>query len=185
MKGLRAVFAILLLIPAEESGARLLMSQKDALGVAFAPGVAVERRTAYLSEEQVREIETLARAKLGSRVWTYYVGASSAGIAGYAYFETHVVRSMTETFMAALNPDGSVRFVEILAFAEPEDYRPRPRWLEQFQGRSLKDDLMVHRAIRNITGASLTSEALTTGLRRVLAVHAFLHPRNRILSPIK
>jgi len=102
------------------------------------------------------------------------VGISSSGISGYAYFETHPVRTMTETFMAVLEPDGSVRFVELLAFAEPEDYLPRPRWLGQFAGKSALEELFVGRAIRNATGASLTSQALTDGVRRILAVHSLI-----------
>lgn len=179
----RLLAAGILLSAVAEGQARLLLSQKEALALAFPPPIAVERTTAYLTEAQASEMEAVARAKIDSRVWTYYVGRSTRGVEGYAYFESHAVRTMNETFMAALGPDGSIRFVELLAFAEPEDYRPGPRWLDQFKNRSLKDDLMVHRSIRNITGASLSSEALATGVRRVLAVHAVLHPQKAILNP--
>lgn len=130
----------------------------------------MERRTAFLDEEQLRRAETLAKAKVASRVWTYYAGPS-----GYAYFESHAVRTMNETFMAVLNPDGSVRAVELLAFHEPDDYLPGGRWLAQFQGKKAEDDLYVRRGIRNIAGSSLTSQALAEGVRRVLAVHQVIH----------
>ena len=143
-----------------------LMTQRDALMLAF-PSGRHERRTLYLTEEQRKAAETLGRVKVESRVWTYYEGAE-----GFAYFDTHVVRTMPETFMAALAPDGSVRFVELVSFQEPDDYLPRPRWLDQFKGRKLDRELMVRRGIRNMTGASLTSEALADGVRRVLAVHS-------------
>jgi hypothetical protein len=168
---------------ASPAPARTLLTQKEALALAFPAPLTVERRTAYLTAEQVQAAEEKGRVKIASRVWSYYVGRSTAGTAGYAYFETHVVRSETETFMAVLDAGGSVRFVELLAFAEPDDYKPNPSWLAQFQRRSLKDDLMVHRAIRNITGASLTSEALTAGVRRILAVHSMIAGQNRILGP--
>lgn len=169
--------AALLLSWATPAAAKVLLSQKEALALAFPAGMQVERRTAYLSGEERRRAQASGRVKVDSSVWTYYVGRSSSGAAGYAYFETHVVRTMPETFMAVLDPNGRVRFVELLSFLEPEDYRPRPRWLEQFRGRSPQDDLLVHRAIRNITGASLTSQALTDGVRRILAVHAVIASR--------
>ena len=162
--------------------ARLLLTQKEALALAFPDGAAVERETAYLSADEAKAAEKAGRVKVDSRVWTYYVGISSRGPTGYAYFETHVVRSLTETFMAVLEPDGRVRLVELLAFAEPEDYKPDPRWLKQFGAKSLRDDLLVGRAIRNQTGASLTSQALTDGVRRVLAVHAVIAAQNSMLS---
>lgn len=158
------------LFPAAAAG-RVLLTQKQALDLAFPPGTKVERRTAFLSQEQLERASKRGRVKIDSSVWTYYVGLASGAATGYAYFDTHVVRTMPETFMAVLNPDGSVRSVELLAFAEPDDYLPRPSWLKQFHGRRADEDLMVGRALRNITGASLTSNALADGVRRVLAVH--------------
>lgn len=163
----------LLLLATAPGEARLLLSQKEALALAF-PGGGVERRTAYLSDDEIKIAQEKARAKIESKVWVYYVGKSSAGVLGYAYFETHVVRTMPETFMAVLEPSGEVRFVELLSFAEPDDYLPRPRWLDQFRGRSLDRELMLRRAIRNMTGATLTSQALTDGVRRVMAVHELI-----------
>lgn len=166
--------ALLLLLCALPASARVLLSQKQALALAF-PGLAVERRTAYLNPEQVKRAREAGRVKVESRVWTYYVGISSKGVEGYAYFDTHVVRTMPETFMAVVEPGGRLRFVELLAFLEPDDYLPGPRWLGLFGGRRLDADLLVRRGIRNITGSSLTSQALTDGVRRILAVHAVLH----------
>lgn len=144
------------------------MSQKDALELAF-PGAAPERRTAFLTEEQTTAAERAARAKLGSRVWTYYVAGSTA-----AYFESHPVRTMDETLMVVLR-DGKVAFVEVLAFSEPPDYLASPRWLRQFDGRGLDGELMLRRGLRGITGATLTAEAVTRSVRRVLAVHEVIH----------
>ena len=164
------------------AAAKTLLTQKEALNIAFPAGATVERRTAYLTEEQRRLAQKAGRVKIDARVWTYYVGASSAGVRGYAYFDTHLVRTMPETLMVVLDSDGEIRFVEILSFIEPEDYLPRGRWLEQFPGRTLNTELMVRRGIRNISGASLTSQALTDGVRRVLAVHGLLQDGNRIID---
>ena len=156
--------------------ARVYLSQKEALAIAFPKGQTTERRTGYLSKDEAKHAAALAKAPVDSLVWTHYVGKSKEKIAGYAYFETHVVRSMPETFMAVLDAKGRLRFVEILSFNEPDDYFPSKAWLKQFEGKNLADGLMVRRDLRNITGASLTSNALSEGVRRILAVHALLHP---------
>lgn len=148
--------------------ARVLLSQREALDLAF-PGSSVERRTAYLTEEEGRRIESLAQARADSRLVAYYVGRSTRGLEGYAFFETHTVRTMPETFMVVLDPEGTVRFVEMLAFYEPEDYLPPPRWLALFRDKGLGDSLRVKRGIRNISGATLTAQAVSDGVRRVLA----------------
>jgi Na+-translocating ferredoxin:NAD+ oxidoreductase RnfG subunit len=64
--------------------------------------------------------------------------------------------------------------VEILAFDEPPDYLPKRAWLGQFSGKRLDDELSVKRGIRGITGATLSSQAVTDAVRRVLAIHEAL-----------
>lgn len=153
--------------------ARVLLTQKEALALAFPSGETVERRTAYLTEEQRSAAQARGRVKVESLVWTYYVDRSSSGV--FAYFETHTVRTQSETFMAVLNSDGSVRFVEILAFAEPDEYRADARWLKQFSGRQAAAEFYLGRSLANRSGATLTSQALADGIRRVVSVHAIIH----------
>lgn len=158
------------------AAAKVLLSQKEALALAFPGRTKVERRTAFLTDAQAAAAEKEAGTKIDSRVWTYYVGTSSAGAAGTAYFESHKVRTMNEAFMVVVNPDATVRFIEILSFAEPDEYQAPKKWLKQFEGKPLDEDLLLRRGLRNITGASITSDAVTRGVRRVLAVHRVLNP---------
>lgn len=145
------------------------MSQKDALALAF-PEAKPERLTAFLTDSQVKAVEQAALSKLETRVWTYYVAGSTT-----AYFESHLVRTMNETVMIVVGADGKVAFVEILAFIEPEDFMASKRWLAQLTGRKLDDELVIRRGLRNITGATLTAEAVTRSVRRVLAIHQVLN----------
>ncbi|MFI5345870.1 MAG: FMN-binding protein [Elusimicrobiota bacterium] len=161
-------------VPAS-AAAKVLLTQKEALALAFPEGVRVERRTAFLTDAQASAVEKDSGSKLDSKVWTYYVGTSTKGVVGTAYFESHKVRTMNETFMVAVDPDATVRFVEILSFAEPDEYQAPKKWLGQFAGKPLNDELLVRRGLRNITGASITSEAVTRGVRRVLAVHRVIN----------
>ena len=153
--------------------ARTLLTQEQALRIAFGEAKP-ERRSASLTEDRRKEAERLAQARVENVEWTWYVATSSSGAKSYAYFDTHVVRTMPETALVVLNDKGALRFVELVAFHEPDDYKPTKRWLRQLDGRALDRDLYVRRGIRNITGASLTSEALTQAVRRVLAVHRLL-----------
>lgn len=157
-------------ILAGECVGQVFMTKDEALKSAFG-SAARERKTAFLTDEQVRGIEKLSRAKVDSRIITYYVGRTDTGLVGTTFFETHTVRTMPETFMLVVNPDGSVRLTELLAFYEPEDYKPPARWLEQFAGRKLSDDLWLKRGIRSISGATLTSQTLVSAVRRLLAVY--------------
>ena len=153
-----AVLAGAALLGAAPARARVLMTQKDALAIAF-PGAA-------------KAVETAARSRLPSKVWTYYVAGSTT-----AYFESHLVRTMNETVMVVVGAGGEVRFVEILSFIEPDEYMASKRWLDQLSGRRLDDELALRRGLRNIAGASLTAEAVTRSVRRALAVHQVLNAK--------
>ncbi|OVE77140.1 hypothetical protein BVX98_03455 [bacterium F11] len=145
------------------------MNQEQALKLAFPTSASVDRKTLFLNGMEIDEIQRKAKSKLDSEVLTYYIGRKGNQLLGYAFFETHIVRTMPETVMVVLNTEGKVSFVEILAFLEPEDYRPSPKWLDLFRGKDLDQNLWIKRGLRNITGSTLTTQAIAAGVRRVLA----------------
>ena len=154
-----------------EAQARVLLSQSDALNLAFPAPTTVERRTLYLSDDQARRTAEVAGAPVEIRVVPYYVGARDGRITGHAYFDTHLVRTLPETVMIVVSPSGSIARIDILSFEEPPDYLPGGRWLQQFPGKSLEPSLTLNQQIRTLTGATLSSRAVTQAARRVLAIH--------------
>ena len=164
---------VLLLTPPDAS-ARVFLSQQEALEHAFPPPHSVERRTLFLSEEQARQISASASAPVDHRVVSYYVGLVGERADGYAYFDTHLVRTLPETILVLLSAEGRIVRIEILSFEEPEDYLPTDRWLAQFPGHGSGDDLSPNRGIRSLTGATLSARAITEAARRVLAIHRLL-----------
>ncbi len=168
---LAAAAALRLATPA---AAKVFLSQDEALRLAFPDGARVERRTAYLSEDQAGAVERAAGEPMPYRVVTYYAGSRGEAPAGTAYFDTHVVRTLPETVMVVVTPQGTIGRVDILSFAEPLDYLPRARWIQQLSGRRLDEDLSQRRGIRPISGATLSGRAIVATARRILALHAIL-----------
>jgi H+/Na+-translocating ferredoxin:NAD+ oxidoreductase subunit G len=81
---------------------------------------------------------------------------------------------MPETILVTVRPDGALDGVEVVAFGEPEDYLPRPRWLRLFGGKRLDSNLAVGRGLAHVTGATLTTRAIADAVRRVLAIHSVI-----------
>jgi hypothetical protein len=154
-----------------------MMTKEAALKLHFS-GKA-ERHILFLTDDQVDAIQDLARAKVTSKIVTYYSGVDSLGNRGYAFFETHIVRTMPETFLVIVNSNRTIRVVDILAFYEPEDYLPPKRWLSLFTGKMLTEDFWVKRGIRHITGATLSTHALTSALRQILAIFEIAVPKEQ------
>jgi hypothetical protein len=151
----------------------VLLTEARALERAF-PGAAIEKRTLYLSEEQVAQVEKAARSRMPSAVVTVYEARSGGALVGRAVLDTHTVRTMSATVLSAIAPDGTLRMVQVLQFAEPPDYLPRESWLERLSGRALDDDLWPGRGVNAVTGATLTVHAFTDAVRRALALDALV-----------
>lgn len=166
-----------LVAAARPARATVFLAKDEALALAFPGADRVEERTFILTDAQKEDVERRARAKLETQLWTIHVGWKGTEVQGYAIIDTHNVRTLPETFMAVMEPNGSLRRVDVLAFHEPPEYMPTDRWIGQFPGRKLDDDLKLGAGIQGITGATLSAQAMTSGVRRALALVAVLiHP---------
>lgn len=154
------------------------LTQEEALRLAFPAPAQIERRTAYLDESQVAEARKLAGGNIEfpHRVVTYYVGVEGGSAVGAAYFDSHRVRTLGEVLMIVVGRAGEIQRIEVLRFGEPPEYKSSPAWLDQFDGEKLGPDLSLKRGIVNMTGATLSSVAVTNAARRVLALHAVIQP---------
>ena len=85
--------------------------------------------------------------------------------------DQRTVRTMPGVFLVVVAPDTTIARIEVLAFHEPPDYRPPPRWLGLFARRRLDDSLWPARSIRNLSGASLSARAVTESARLALATY--------------
>ncbi len=159
---------------AVSADARVLMTQQQALASAFASGVRVTRQTFFLTKQQLDDARRESGVLFDDQLVIRYAAMAGDKVVGYAYFDTHRVRTLPETVMIVVTPDGRVDRIEILSFDEPADYFPKRRWIDQIAGHKLDRDLSLNRAIRPLSGASLTSQAIVNASRKVLALHKVL-----------
>jgi hypothetical protein len=157
------------ILPLSTGEAKVFHSKQEALTLAFPDADKVDTRTFFLTEEQVQRIATLATTPVESKLVTVYVGQKNGEVLGYGFIETNIVRTLPETFLIVVSPTGSIQKLFVLAFYEPEEYLPAERWLRQFDQKALNPDLQLRRDIYGIAGATLTSRAVTSGVRKVLA----------------
>lgn len=176
-----AAAALALTSLAAPAAARVLLSVDEALRLAF-PESQVERGTVFLTPAQIAAAEERAGGDVPGIVHPYRARRDGE-VVGTAYFDTHRVRTLAETVMVVVDPEGRVRRVEVLSFDEPPDYLPRAEWYRQFDGRPLSPGLAVGRDLRGVTGATLTVRATGEAVRRVLAVHAVIHAAGRDGGP--
>jgi Na+-translocating ferredoxin:NAD+ oxidoreductase RnfG subunit len=170
---LAAVLALGTLVPGAARAA-VFMSKAEALAWAFPDADRIEDRRFVLTAEQAAEIERRAQAKLDSRIVTLYVGHQGDQVLGYAVIDQHLVRTLQEAFLVVLSAEGQVERLRVLAFHEPPEYKPSDRFLSQFEGKQGGEPLRLSREVHGIAGSTLSSQAVTGGVRRVLAYHEVL-----------
>jgi hypothetical protein len=167
------VLLFLLLSAVTPSFATIFYSKNEALELAFGKDNQIEQLSLFPDEQQAAKIEELAKTKLESGLFTFYVGKNQDKITGYAAIETVTVRTKPETLMIVLTPDGELRSVTTLAFHEPPEYQPPERWFEQLYKRPLAE-MDFNKGIDGISGATLSTRAAVSSVRKVIAIYQIL-----------
>ena len=152
-------------------GAKSFLSQEQALALAFPAGSEVERESLFLSPAELERAQKLSGTSFDDELVARYVGRRDGAITGYAYFDAHRVRTLPEAIMIVVDPSGEIASIEILSFNEPQEYLPRTRWIDQLDGQKLDTELSLNKAIRPITGATLSGRAIVNASRKMLAIH--------------
>ena len=150
--------------------ARTFFNQEEAFKEFF-PSARVERQTHYLSELQEKQIAEAAGSKLRTSIIYAYEVYEDDELLETLYFDQHRVRTLPETLMIGVSPEGTITRMVVMVFSEPLDYLPKERWYGQFLGKKLEPELRLGRQIDGITGATLSARATTQASRRVLAIH--------------
>jgi Na+-translocating ferredoxin:NAD+ oxidoreductase RnfG subunit len=153
-----------------------LLSREEALRSAF-PEAKIESTMIFLTEQELEEASKLSAQKIESALVARYTAISNGKEIGRAYLDTNTVRTKKQSVLVLVNPDGTIKRVEIVAFLEPPEYMATDRWYHQFDGKELSEDLRLNRSLHPITGATLTARATTDAVRRVLAIDQILIKR--------
>ena len=172
-KSARWLSVLLLLVTVSPCNARIYYSKNEAMELAFGPDAAVAMLSLFPTREQTDAIEKLARVKLDSSLFTFYVGKKDDKVLGYAAIETRTVRTKPETLLVVLTPEGALRNIYTLAFHEPPEYQPPERWYEQMYGRPI-EQLDFNAGIQGISGATLSTRSALSSTRKVMAVYQIM-----------
>ncbi len=166
------VTALVAVVPAHDAAASVYLSTDAALRGLFPQASSFEETPLSLSEEQRKQVEQLAgpQAPHGAlRVWK--VLDTEQKIIGHVFIDEVVGRQDFITYAVGIDAVGKLRPVEVLEYRESHGGEIRnKRWLAQFDGRTSPQQLRFGLDIKNIAGATLSSEHVTAGVRRILAV---------------
>jgi len=95
--------------------------------------------------------------------------ARGDSVLGFALVRAVKGKDQPITFLVATDPADRLRDIDILVYREPYGGEVAyEAWRRQFRGKSVDDQLEVGRDIRTISGATISVNAVTLGVRRAL-----------------
>jgi hypothetical protein len=130
------------------------------------------------SPEQINALLALAGPQPPHGTIRIFKATRNGTVLGHVFVDEVIGRENLITYAIGIDVDGALRNLEIMSYRESHGGEVRnPGWRAQFDHRDSLDQLRFRTDIKNISGATLSSEHVTQGVRWLLALwRATLRP---------
>jgi electron transport complex protein RnfG len=127
--------------------------------------------TVELSDAQRNAIEKQAGVRQRWKKQAVWRAEKAGQLIGWFIVDEVVGKHEFITYAAGLTPDNHVRGIEILVYRETYGYQVRTaEWRQKFVGKTLADAFKLDEDVPNISGATLSCQNITKGVKRLLAL---------------
>jgi Na+-translocating ferredoxin:NAD+ oxidoreductase subunit G len=115
---------------------------------------------------KARLVQRLGYAPARDR-YTIFIATTHGHLDGYAVIDDEPGLHQPITFATRLSPRGAVERLEIMVYREPRGDEVRDaRFCKQFEGKTAQDPLRLNRDIDAVSGATVSSASMASGVRR-------------------
>ena len=147
--------------------ARTYLSIQDAQKLMF-PNSKLTRVPVTFTDAQlevIRDRSGVREPEKGDQIW-------HAANGGWFMIQQVVGKHEMITYAIGINPDGSVKHIEILEYVESYGYEvAEQNWLKQFYGKTVASGFKLGKDVDSISGATLSCKHLTDGVKRDLIAY--------------
>jgi Na+-translocating ferredoxin:NAD+ oxidoreductase RnfG subunit len=168
--GLRAglvVALVLLGVGPRVAAAKDFFSVRELLAEHFSRSEQVKFVRVHPTAAQSSRLSARIGRTLPRGEYTFYVASTAGKVDGYALFDDELGQHEPITFATFFDPQGQVTRVEVVTYREPYGDGVRSaRFRRQFVGRDATSGFAPDRDIDAISGATISSRALCTGVKR-------------------
>ena len=150
---------------------QIFLTQDAALKLAFSDCDRVEKKVHHMTRQEKEKIEARLGWALSESTVTIFEGFRENQPRGRGVAAEEIGKFKPITFMVKVSNEGKVERVDVMAYRETVGSEVRRRrFTGQFNGKSAKDPLRINRDVLNITGATMSVQAMTAGVRKVLVI---------------
>ncbi len=162
--------AIALLFAANTLGAHVL-SRDQVLNNAFPLAETFVRKVIRLSDEQMKKLSRESGQKISSRFVTVYIAKNGDENLGYGFIGYTKGKSSFIKYFVAITPDGKIHSIEIMSYRGEKGSEVRHEiFKKQFAGKRVDSNIKVGSDINAISGATISSQAITKGIRKIMYI---------------
>lgn len=148
------------------------LSADQAARLMFPDADAFEQRTLALDAAALQQLESQG-VRGRSAQWTVRLAKKDGALLGVVVADDVIGKTELISYAVGIALDGSVKQLEILSYRESHGHEIRlPAWRRQFVGKGPGSALRIGDDIANISGATLSCQHVTDGVRRIVAVVA-------------
>ncbi len=127
------------------------------------------------SKKERASLERQLGYQLSKSSYYFFVATSNTAtgtvVDGYAFIDDQMGQHRPITFAVKLSPEGTVMREEVMVYRESRGDEIRsPRFSKQFRGKTVRDSLRPNKDIDCVSGATISSRAITVGVRRALVL---------------
>ena len=148
------------------------MTLEQAQGLIYAQADEYMPASVTLTPEQIERIERVSGVRVRSPRQQVWAARSKGKQIGWFIVDQVIGKHELITYATGINLNGTLRQFQILEYRE--NYGSQVRyvaWRDQFVGKTSADPLRVGTDIQNISGATMSCEHISEGLKRLLVFH--------------
>lgn len=156
--------------PPENYQFQVFLEEEEALSKVFAGCDRVESEFITLTHEGLEYFKGLLKRPDIETTFQVYTGKKGDVADRYAIITEEMGCFHPITWILSTNTEGKIRDIAVMIYRESRGQEvSRRRFLQQFEGKSLKDPLSTNKDIIRITGATVSVQAVCRGVKKMLA----------------
>jgi Na+-translocating ferredoxin:NAD+ oxidoreductase RnfG subunit len=152
----------------------VFLKEEEAPRAVFPQASAFDRKVIRSTDElkeKIRQRMGKTKTSLWEDAYVTFVAKNGEAILGYAVVVEEIGKHRPITFVVGVGTDGKIKDVALMVYREAYGGEVRDRrFLQQYKGKELKDSLLPYRDIQNISGATLSVEAVGRASKKALAL---------------
>ena len=153
--------------------AEVYMTEAAAASSLF-PDQKWEQKTLELTPDEIKKIEQASGQDVRGASLKYFKDS----LGDLVFIDQVLGKHEFITYAVGISPDGQVKGIEVIEYRETYGQKVREApWRAQFIGKNKTSNLKIGDDIKNISGATLSSAHITTGVKRMIQTYETIRPR--------